>query len=134
MNEIIKVMYGLDVKEVFQHHPGLMDRGVMLGIPPEISFQLLAGMVDVMPTTDTITYPDVYTRDILLDIIGYFEDDWVENRTPGIDVVAIQAYYEEGMIMAAVMARQQLPKYTYEVSWSDHYHPDVIYLVVATHG
>ncbi len=134
MNETIKVMIGLDVKGIFQHHPGLLDRGVMLGIPTEVSFQLLAGLIDLLPTTDSAEYPDVYTRDILLDVIGYYEEDWRGNRYPGIDEYGDQQYYEEGMIMAAVLARRLLPKYTYEVHWSGQPHPDVLYVVVTTHG
>lgn len=137
MNEIIKtvkVLFGLDLKGIFPQYPGLMDRGVMLGIPTEVSFQILAGLIDLLPTTDTTEYPDVYTRDILLDVIGYYEEDWRGNRYPGIDEFGTQQYYEEGMIMAAVLARRLLPTYTYEVTWSGCFHSEMLYLVVLTNG
>jgi len=137
MNETIKtvkVMVGLDLKGIFHQYPGLMGRGVMLGIPTEVSFQILAGLVDLLPATDDVEYPDVYTRDMLLDVIGYYEEDWRGNRQPGIDEFGIQQYYEEGMIMAAVLARRLLPTYTYEVAWSGCFHPEMLYLVVLTNG
>lgn len=99
----------LSLSELFRGNPGLLGRGVMFGIPEQTSFMLLLRLAEIVPVRHGMIVHDDETRDIMMDMIGYCEEDHYENIDPHRFVYDEQHYYELGMVEMAYRLRRQLP-------------------------
>jgi len=128
-------LWAFDLLSLLHTHPGLFDRGVMLGIPIVVSNEILVGLADSIPPWERAYGLSPATQDILLDTLGYYQDDYRENRDPfEVDDMAIQCDYEQGMVEVAFQLSQKIPPNSNYVEWTHHPHPSVLYVVVHYEG
>jgi hypothetical protein len=110
----------IDKRYLLQNHPGLIDRGVMLGIPEDVTLELIAVLADVLNMHVTLTEDLCLVENEMYNIFEFMTDPYLTGMNdpmggPGLD------RYNEVVYEATRTLRGMIPLEMTNIHYLSHF-------------